>query len=418
MRRLFLALAVLLVAVAAPAAASNRPESGVVSDNPVDYTPHVLDGEVRAIVVVGDTVVVGGDFTTVTDSTGTKFFERWYLFAFSLSTGRVLPFEPYLDGPVLSMEAGPGRTVYVGGRFRTVGDPAGDRKQRGITQLDLDTGAPTAAFLADLNWGDVRGIALTRDGVYIGGTFSAVNGVERVGLARLDPRTGEVDDRFDANLSADEIGRVKVEDIAVSPRGDRLMAIGAITKAGSEYRVQAAMFDLSRPEAVLSDWWTDAYNAACRQGFDTYVRAVDFSPSGDYFVVVTTGRINNPKRLCDTAARFETYGSGRQKPTWVNHTGGDSLYAVEVTDGAVYVGGHQRWMNNPYGHESAGPGAVDRVGLAAIDPDSGLVNSWNPTRSRGVGVRAFALSSRGLLVGSDTDELAREYHGRIGMFPR
>jgi hypothetical protein len=35
-----------------------------------------------------------------------------------------------------------------------------------------------------------------------------------------------------------------------------------------------------------------------------------------------------------------------------------------------------------------------------------------------VGVRAFAITPLGLLVGSDTDELGREYHGRVGLFPR
>ncbi|MFD0594168.1 hypothetical protein ACFQZ4_18245 [Catellatospora coxensis] len=68
--------------------------------------------------------------------------------------------------------------------------------------------------------------------------------------------------------------------------------------------------------------------------------------------------------------------------------------------------------------ESAGPGAVERPGVAAINPVTGMALPWNPTRSRGVGVRAFAIAPQGLLVGSDTDELGREYHGRIGLFPR
>lgn len=412
MRRLILALTAVLVAFAGPASAGLRPESGRVHEDPEDWTPHVLDGDVRAITVVGDTVVVGGDFTTVTDASGVDFYERWYLFAFSLSSGEMLPFEPYLDGPVMSLEPGPDSTVYVGGRFETVGD----RSQRGITQLDLTTGAPVEAFTAGLDWGDVRGIAKVGSRLFIGGTFAQVNGTPRLGLAAVDPVTGAVD-AFDPQLSAPEIGRVKVEDLAVSPAGDRLIAIGAMTQAGSEYRIQAAMFDISGNRPRLADWWTDSYNSACRAGFDTYLRAVDFSPDGEYLVIVTTGRLNSAKKLCDTAARFETYGAGEQHPTWVNHTGGDSLYAVEITDSEIYVGGHQRWMDNPHGHESAGPGAVSREGLASIDPDSGQATDWNPTRSRGVGVRAFAWTPQGLLVGSDTDELAREYHGRLGLFP-
>lgn len=415
MRRLFLILSAALVTIAAPAAATvllPQEAHRIVSEDPVDWTPHVLDGEVRAFAVVGDTVVVGGDFTAVTDHTGRRSYERWYLFAFQMGTGRVLDFAPWLDGPVLALEPGPDGTVYVGGRFRWVDD----RAQRGITQLDLSTGRPLDAFTATLDWGDVRTIALSDQKLYIGGTFGRVSGVRREGLARLDSATGAVDD-FDADFSAPEIGRVKVEDLDVSPKGDRLIAIGALTQAGSDYRVQAAMFDLTPTEPRLAGWWTDAFNTACKPGFDTWLRAVDFSPDGDYLVIVTTGRHTSPDLLCDTASRFETYVDGQAEPTWVNHTGGDSLYAVEVTDAAVYVGGHQRWMDNPHGNESAGPGASYRVGLAAIDPDSGVANSWNPTRKRGVGVRAFALTEQGLLVGSDTDELGREYHGRLGLFP-
>ncbi len=394
------------------AAGFSRRGEGVGSD-PVDWTPHVLDGEVRAIAVVGDAVVVGGDFTAVSDSKGKAVYERWYIFAFSLTNGQVLPFEPYLDGPVLALEPGPDNSVYVGGRFVNVED----RRQRGITQLDLATGRARGRFRAALDWGDVRGIQLTRSGLFVGGTFSGVNGVFRPGLARLNAVTGAVDKRFDARLSAEEIGRVKVEDLAVSPSGDRLVAVGAITHVAGQERVQAAMFDLSTDNAVLSGWRTDAFRPQCREGFDTYLRGVDFSPDGQYFVIVTTGRSSSPTSTCDTAVRFETYSAGKQEPTWVNHTGGDSLYAVEIGPETIYVGGHQRWMDNPYGEESKGPGAVDRVGLAAIDPSTGKATEWNPTRSRGVGVRAFALTSQGLLIGSDTDELAREYHGRIGLLP-
>ncbi len=384
-----------------------------IGDDPVDWTPHVLDGQVRAIAVVGDTAVVGGDFTSVQDSDGETTYERWYLFAFSLNTGRVLPWAPYVDGAVLALEPGPDNSVYAGGRFLNVAD----RAQRGIARLDLRTGKPRPEFKASLDWGDVRAVQATPSGVLIGGTFTGISGVARVGLARLEAVSGAVDTGFDAQLSADEIGRVKVEDFAVSPSGDRLMAVGAITKVGDQWRVQAAMFDLTAPGAKLSSWWTDAFNQECRAGFDTYMRGVDFSPDGKYFVIVTTGRSSGPDRMCDVATRFETYGVGEQKPTWVNHTGGDSLYAVEITQDAVFVGGHQRWMNNPHGHESAGPGAVNRPGLASIDPTSGRATDWNPTRTRGVGVRAFALTRHGLLVGSDTDELAHEYHGRIGLFP-
>lgn len=391
-----------------------KPRVKTVGEDPADWTPHILDGEVHALAVVGDAVVVGGDFTRVSDNAGEQEYEREHLFAFDLHSGEVLDFAPEVDGMVYSLTPGPDGSVFAGGTFEEVNDT----DQRGIARLDLATGELAEGFTAAINWGDVRGLAVAGPWVYVGGSFTAVNRVARRGLARLDVFTGEVDPTFDARLDAPEIGRVKVEDIAISPAGDRLMAIGAFTRVGNARRVQVAMFDLTGNPSKAISWRTDAYVPLCRDGFDTYMRAVDFSPDGEYLVIVTTGRLSGVEITCDTAARFETYSTGPTYPTWINHTGGDSLYAVEIVGGAVYVGGHQRWLNNPFGHESAGPGAVERPGVAAINPVTGMALPWNPTRSRGVGVRAFATTPLGLLVGSDTDELGREYHGRIGLFPR
>ncbi|MBV1854143.1 PKD domain containing protein [Catellatospora tritici] len=419
MRRRVISLTALAVlaavgAITAPEAVARPSATDTVSEDPVDWTPHVLDGEVEAIAVVGETVVVGGEFSTVVDSDVEYEYERHNIFAFSLRTGAVLDFAPQLDGEVMSLAAGPDGSVFVGGAFQRVGG----EHRRGLARLDLATGKPVPGFAAVINWGDVRGLVPSGGWLYLAGSFSAIGAVERIGLARIDPGTGAVDRRWDARLSAPEIGRVKVEDIAITPAGDRLLAIGAFTRVGSARRVQAAMFDLTRPKAALASWWTDAYMPLCRDGFDTYMRGADFSPDGSYLVIVTTGRLSGRRLTCDTAARFETYTAGRTDPTWVNHTGGDSLYAVKIIGGAVYVGGHQRWLDNPFGHESEGPGAVPRPGVGAIDPDTGVALPWNPTRTRGVGVKAFATTPLGLLVGSDTEELGREFHGRIGLFPR
>jgi hypothetical protein len=360
-------------------------------------------------------VVVGGSFTQVTNSTKTQTYARRNIFAYGLNDGVVRPFAPAVDGAVYALSAGPSSTVYLGGSFKTVNGAA----QRGLARVNLTSGARISTFTAKINWGDVRAMIAKGSRLYVAGTFSAINGTSRVALARLNPTTGAVDTGFDARLSAPGLDRTRVEHFDVSPDGRKLIAIGALLKSGAAERTQIALFDVSGTSAKLADWYTDAYKPACMAGFDTYLRQVKFSPDGRYFVVAATGRASSPTKLCDSAARFEVAGSGRHNPTWVQRTGGDSLYAVAVTGAAVYLGGHQRYLDNPYGSDAKGPGpgAVSRVGIGAVSPITGKALPWNPTRTRGVGVRAFVSIPQGLLVGSDTDQLGKEYHGRIGMFP-
>ena len=178
------------------------------------------------------------------------------------------------------------------------------------------------------------------------------------------------------------------------------------------------MLNLATSPVTVTDWATTRYQQQCARVFDTYMRDVDISPDGSYFVVGTTGAYRAGS-LCDAAARWETGATGSgQQPTWVDYTGGDTLYSVAITGTAVYVGGHQRWMNNSFAADRAGPGAVAREGIAALDPVNGLPLSWNPGRDRGVGAFALVATAQGLWIGSDTDRIGRyEYHGRIAFMP-
>jgi hypothetical protein len=412
-RRVLAAVTMLAALVVALPAAADLAQPALVQSNPVDYTPHVLDGEVRALTLVGETVVVGGDFTAVSDASGRTRYPRTNAFAYDLRTGRVLDFAPRLDGPVFALAPGANGSVYLGGAFRTV-DGAG---LRGLAQLSL-AGARVPGFASTIGNGDIRSLIAQGPWLYAGGAFTRIGNAPRVGLARLNAATGAVDPAFDLKLAAPNLTRVKVEDLAVTANGARLAAVGAIEQAGGQYRAQLVVVDTAAAPARLADWYTDAYTRPCREGFETYLRGVDFDPTGTYAVVVATGRMTGDRMMCDTAARFELGGTGAHRPTWVNYTGGDSLYSVSATGSAIYVGGHQRWMDNPYGHESRGPGAVERKGIASIDPGTGHATLWNPGRSpRGVGARALLATPIGLLVGSDTEYLAGERHARLGMFP-
>src|SRR5207247_1385240 len=158
-----------------------------------------------------------------------------------------------------------------------------------------------------------------------------------------------------------------------------------------QLRDQVAMLDLSGSSAALASWSTTRYSPYCfNWAFDGYVRGVSFAPDGSFFVINATGG-GNPGSLCDSTARFETNpNAANAQPTWVDETGGDTVWGVTVTNTAVFIGGHNRWNNNPLGVDLAQPGAVPRPGIAALDPASGRPFRWNPGKNP-LGTATYAL---------------------------
>ena len=71
----------------------------------------------------------------------------------------------------------------------------------------------------------------------------------------------------------------------------------------------------------------------------------------------------------------------------------------------------------PPGRDSAGPGAVSRPGIGAIDPATGKALPWNPGKTRGVGGKDLYATSAGLWVASDGPRFAGELHDNIAFCP-
>ncbi|MDQ6527193.1 hypothetical protein RB608_26500 [Nocardioides sp. LHD-245] len=402
----------------APATATTETGGGLVGEDPAPGTPHVLDGEVLSLAQVGGTIVLGGTFTRARDDGSTSEVVRRGLLAFDAATGRIDPaFHPDPDGVVDVVVAGRAGTVYVGGEFSSV---AGQPRPR-IAQVALADGSVVAGFDAGRVDGPVRDLRLQRSRLWVAGSFSRIGGQRLRALAVLAARTGAahgVDVKV-AGRARRGLGRTTVAKIDLSPNGRRLVAIGNFRSVQGEPRHQLAVLDLSRHRAALARFRTRFYAADCDAMYYSYVRDVDFAPDGASFVVVTSGGPRGPSSPCDSVARFETRGSDRWvKPSWIASTGGDTVQAVEVTSSAVYVGGHHRWFNNPLGSNTPGPGAVAREGIAALSPVNGLPFTWNPGRSKGIGVGDLLATEVGLWVGSDTDRIGHDQvRSRIALLP-
>lgn len=397
----------------------------VVSTTPAAWTPQVRDGSVRAITQVGDTVVAGGDFTTVRKSGSSVDIARKGLVFFTFGSGQVTAAAPVVDGRVETLLPGKkAGTVWVGGAIKSINGVVGK-----VFLLNVATGAIDTSFKAPGVNSAVDDLTLVNNQLVLGGTFTAVGGQPRGGLASLDADKGTLTDYMRVTLTehhnyngSGALGSVGVQAFDVSPDLRHLAVVGNFEKADGLSRDQIAVLDLGTTAAnVKPDWATNRYTPACYSwAFDSYMRGVQWAPNGETFVATTTGG-PNANTLCDTAAtwRVDTPGTDLREG-WQGATGGDSLWGVTATNAAIYLGGHQRWMNNTDGRDSTGPGAVPRAGIAALDPLSGVPNSWNPGRNpRGQFVYTMYATGQGVFAGSDTDYIGdyEYFRPRIAFFP-
>jgi hypothetical protein len=422
LRTMLVALSLSVVVAAVPTVASASIALGVVvSANPANFTPNVASGAVHKLLQVRGTMYAGGTFSSVSTPAGVSpggTFARSNIVAFNATTGVVsTSFAPSVNGEVWAM-ASDGASLWIGGTFTSVNGVA----RRAVAKLNLNptTGAATldTAFNMNLASGKVTELALVNGRLIAGGTFTGK-------LRAVNPATGANTGYLNLSISgtvADNAGPVEVYRFAVNPARTRLVAVGNFTSVGGQTRYRAFMLTLGATASVNAWYYPPLQNRCRADSLPDYMRDVDFSPDGSWFAFVSTGFIPQAggvgRDLCDAAARFETNVPNPARPTWINYTGGDTLHSVAATDVAVYVQGHQRWLNNPQGSNSAGPGAVSRPGIGAISPTSGLALSWNPTKDRGVGGKDLYVTSQGLWVGSDTDHIGNETRRRIALMPR
>lgn len=412
-----LVVAGLLVLPAQPAVAATQPAGSLVGQVPVSGTPNVLDGRVLSIIAVGNTMVLGGTFTQVQNSGDATVLSRTGLLAFDKTTKKVsTTFVPQPNGPVnVVVPSADGLSVYVGGSFTTIGGVA----RKNLARIRLSDGAVMTTFNAGDVAGEVRDLRLSNNRLWVAGAFTAIAGRTQRALATLYPSSGAYHPHMNLPVAGVHNGGVTtVTKIDVNAAGTRLIAIGNFRTLNAVTNQQLFMLDLSGTSAAAASFRTQFFSAVCATAFDTYTRDLDFSPDGSFFVVSTTGAYGGDTGPCDMTARFETSAGGAAVPSWVNYTGGDTTYAVEITGSVVYTGGHARWQNNAYAADTAGKGAVSREGIAALDPANGLPLSWNPTRDRGVGVFDLLHTADGLWVGSDTERIGADYlRGRIALLP-
>jgi hypothetical protein len=108
---MLLSAAVLVGLIAQPGAAVNVPQAAVVSANPANWTPHVLDGKVDAVVQIGNKMAAGGLFAKVAVSGGRLYIGGTFKTANGVARTALAAVDPVtgaLSGDVNLAFTGPG----------------------------------------------------------------------------------------------------------------------------------------------------------------------------------------------------------------------------------------------------------------------------------------------------------------------
>lgn len=331
-----------------------------VAAAPVGSTPAPswrVDGRVYASVVVGNTVVVGGSFTTATSPSGERVPRR-NLAAFRLDTGELLRGWRADAGSLVRALDHDGTWLYVGGAFGRVGGVPASRTAR----VRLADGWVDPAFRATADQ-PVRAIDV-RDGVlWIGGRFLTVNGQPRQRVAKLDPVTGQVDPTFRTQVDGDVWG------LAKNPVSDTLYVSGPFGRAGGASRVGVAALDATTGAARSTVFASSSRPTLGLAVNDAGTRLFGAGGAG-----------------ANTMSAWGTSTGARQ---WRHVVMGD-VQAVTHHRGTVYFGFHDGHQGNT------------RVKVLAADEATGVLDpGFRPQISSFWGVFAVAASDAGVVVGGE-----------------
>jgi beta-propeller uncharacterized protein DUF5122 len=382
----------------------------VLADGSVDAWDAGADGPVQALARIGGTLYVGGLFGRVGGES------RSQIAALDAATGAPTAWDPGADGAVYTLAVS-GNTIYAGGAFANIGGAARGR----IAALDATTGFATAWNPNALpDYSSVLCIALDADRVYASGSFIAVGGQLRNGLAALDPTSG-LATAWDPNP-----GPPFTYVNAIAPAGGTIYVGGSFSTIGGADRASLAALDAATAQATPWDPGTDgAVDALALHGSVLYAggafthaggeerlraAAIDIASGAatawapDLNPVDATVRtlVLDGDRLFAGGTFTSAGGTSRKhlaaidvrtgRPTDWNPGPDDVVNALALTAGTVYMGGDFLTV-----------GGASRAHLAAVDRATGLVTAWDPSADRTV--RALATDGGPVYAGGEFMEV-------------
>lgn len=321
------------------------------------------NGTVLEVTYGGSSVYLVGDFTAVrAPGSGTSWVTRRHAAAFRASDGSLLPWNPDANARVETVTVSPdGNHVFLGGDFTTVRGAARSHLAKvGARYGRLDSWkASTNGTVRTLKPAGSRGV------LYVGGSFSTLNGATRKRLGAVRLSSGSLVTGFSAGTS----------DPAYATVGGVVLTSAGLWVGGHFESIRGR----ARKNLALLDPATGAVRAPKPSAPIPVLRTV--AANGRLCV---TGRGHGGFAACFGVA------SGRKLWGGVRKANGD-VQAAALTDGRLYVGGHFDGIWTPTGLRARGH-------LAAFDPGTGKLLTWNPGADSSVGVVALGRSGDGSRV--------------------
>jgi PKD repeat protein len=310
-----------------------------------DALPTVqIDGVVWSQAIVGNTVYAGGNFANARPAgaaAGTSLTPRSDLLAYDLTTGVLkTDFAPTINGQVRSVVASPdGKRLYIGGSFTSVNGQVRSR----LAAFDLATGALIANLKPAMST-TVNAIVATNSTVYAGGVFTAANGIARNRLAAFNVATGAM---TTWNPNAD----FTVNALVMTPDGSMIIAGGAFQNVGGQ--ANYGLVGLDANTGLVKPW---AANQTVR---DAGPNAAIESLSTDGTNIYGTGYVfGSGGNLEGTFSADPNTGTIK----WIEDCHGDT-YSAFGMNGVVYSVSHSHLCSNVGSFPQTTPWTMHR-GLA------------------------------------------------------
>jgi hypothetical protein len=425
-------LALGALAAVAPTMAAQA-STGPVSTTPASNTPQLAPTgtteQIRQIVECGSTMYAVGKFTSISQGTGSPI-SRNNVFSFSANAPyTITSWNPNVNGKVntIAFNGTDCASAYIGGQFTQVGStPA-----KNLAKISTSTGAVNATF-GHNSQAQVETMLATHGHLLTGGYFTSINGSGRSFYASLNPTTGTDDGYLALNISGPgaKSNPTRIYNQQLSPSGSKVLVEGEVTSVAGQPRQQIFMIDLGSGSATLDGWHPSIFNDACSVKEPFYLQDAAWgrgAVASTIYAVATGLHLTNWNGSfpltgpCDAVTAVSATSGAVQ---WQNFTGCDSLFSVAADATTVYIGGHERWANNPNGCNHRGSGGVPAPGMAGFNTTGGAASATlrknsNGTaglysRARGLGADDMLRTKTGLWIASDNAQNVDKCQGVAG----